>query len=980
MRKVQSSSRWHGIFKALGFGHREVSHKNAAVQSHLLRVEPLEQRTLLSATFQYDHIVSDAIAPSGSPPLTAFTPAQIRSAYGIDSISLGSVVGDGSGQTIAIIDAYDDPNIVGDLHQFDLQFGLNDPPSFQVLNETGGTTLPPASGTSGWSVEESLDVEWAHAIAPQANLILFEADSPTNQDLISTAVNTARNTPGVVAVTMSFGMPEEYVDHETELDNAFTTPDGHPGVTFVASTGDSGWPAYPALSPNVVAVGGTTLNAQYGTYAGETGWSDSGGGISAVESQPSYQKGLVVHNGNSIVDPGGMRAIPDIAFDADPSSGVVVYDSYDFGSSSPWVQVGGTSLSSPCWAGLVAIADQLRASEGLGPLNSSQTLNALYSLPSADFHDITTGYNGYYAAGPGYDLVTGLGSPVASALVPQLALAGSSGPVVVVNVTHNGDFAEGDGNTYRITVSNIGSSATFGEVDLADTLPAGFTATAFTTTDQNWSVNLSTLTATTSESLAPGASYPVFTLTVNGPAGVPHTVINTATVSGGGETIIAAETAVDPTFIGYVRVWTGGADNNNWSDDDNWEDPVTSQNGVGIVAGDQLVFAGDTQQSTVDDLPAGTTFDSITFETSGFTISGNDVTLSPRNGVAVMDADVAGVLALPITLGCMSTVEIAGSGKLDLTAAATIDTTVYNLTIDCDADSTGSQWAAPIVGATGLTKIGPGTLTLRGANSYGGFTEIQNGTLIVTGGNERLPTGTVVILGDHYADTAGVLQLGDTSGYSNQILAGLTTSDSNDYGYSNSCVVGGNSAYSTLTINSTSYPWCFYGVLGGDGSNQNNLALTMEGTGSELIAQTDTYSGDTHFDGGTLIVGSVDALGTGNLYLAGGVIHNFTGGSATLSNPIVVQPNTTTECYSSSGLTFKGDISGSGTIRVLFGSVWLAGSDNSGFNGTFETNGFTTTYFTSPGAGKRERYMGGLWHTRRRHRRYVDRPIRRSFR
>ena len=126
------------------------------------------------------------------------TPAQIRTAYGISSITVGSITGNGAGQTIAIIDAYDDPNIVSDLQQFDAYwtqhgYPMPDPPSFKVLNETGGTTPPTASGSTGWSLEEALDVEWAHAVAPQANLILFEADTPTDEDLVSTAVNTAQH-------------------------------------------------------------------------------------------------------------------------------------------------------------------------------------------------------------------------------------------------------------------------------------------------------------------------------------------------------------------------------------------------------------------------------------------------------------------------------------------------------------------------------------------------------------------------------------------------------------------------------------------------------------------------------------------------------------------------------------------------------------------------------------------------------------------
>ena len=518
-----------------------------------------------SAGLQFDHVIynphagqrlhlttASVISPAAAAPLSfpapvGMTPQQIRTAYGISSIMLGSVVGDGTGQTIAIIDAYNAPNFVNstdpnfdssDLHLFDVEFGLPDPPSFLKLNQTGGTTLPVASGSTGWSVEESLDVEWAHAIAPQANIILFEANSNDDSDLITTAVNTARNWPGVTAISMSFGESESNSDASEE--SVFSTPSGHPGVTFLASTGDSAAPGgLPAFSPNVVAVGGTTLTINSSTcaYVSETGWSDSGGGESQYEAEPSYQR--------ACKSP-ACAQIPDVSFDADPNSGVAIRDSYDYGSSDPWIQVGGTSVSSPCWAGLVAIADQLRSSQGLGSLDGpTETLPYLYALNAADFHDITSGNNGY-PAGPGYNMVTGIGSPRADALVPDLA--SFSAPDLTVAATHSGNFTQGDvGDTYTITVGNAGNAATSGTVSLVDSLPSGLTATAFS--GPGWTTNLATLTATRNDALAAGVSYPALTLTVNVAANAPTSVINTATVSGGGEVYAGGDTATDPTTI-----------------------------------------------------------------------------------------------------------------------------------------------------------------------------------------------------------------------------------------------------------------------------------------------------------------------------------------------------------------------------------------------------------------------------------------------
>ncbi len=370
-----------------------------------------------------------ALQPLGAIPASGLTPQQICTAYSVNQITFGSVSGNGSGQTIAIVDAYDDPSLVDstspsfgtcDLARFDQQLGLPDPPSFTKLNETGGTTLPGTDSSGDWEIEESLDVEWAHAIAPQASIVLIECNSAGISDLLMSGAPTAAALPGVSVVSMSFGTYE--AGWETEVDSSLTTPSGHQGVTFIASTGDDGAPGeYPAYSPNVVAVGGTSLSLNGdNSYKSETGWAGSGGGTSTYESEPSYQQS---------VQTSGQRTIPDVAFDADPNTGVDIYDSYH--QSSPWMQVGGTSVSAPCWAGLIAVANQGRVAAGGTTLDGpSQTLPAFYSLPSSNFHDITSGNNGSNA-GPGYDLVTGIGSPVSNLLIPDLAVYQMPDKVVV---------------------------------------------------------------------------------------------------------------------------------------------------------------------------------------------------------------------------------------------------------------------------------------------------------------------------------------------------------------------------------------------------------------------------------------------------------------------------------------------------------------------------------------------------------------------
>lgn len=403
-------------------------------------------------------------APYSSPQ--GYQPDQIRGAYGI--------TGTGAGQTIAIVDAYDDPNIYGDLDAFDARFGTASnglasraASSFLTKYSLPGTTAAPKdpSGTlGGWGIEISMDVEWAHALAPQANILLVEApnafglDQSGNPVGLLAAIDYARKQPGVSVVSMSFSLPEAALAaagiSEQVFDSYFTTPGGHTPVTFVAATGDSGayenigtpsnpnyvlTVSYPAASPNVLAVGGSVLTVGPGnSYSSESGWTLSGGGVSAQEGQPSYQAGQTGYSN---------RTIPDVSFDA--GGGVSVYDSYDPGpgSSTNWYDEGGTSFGTPAWAALVAEADRIRSSNGLSPLDGpTQTLPAIYSLPQGDFHDIADNTsNGAYSATAGYDLVTGRGTPIANTLVPDLAapwreLNSSGAPFFGPTVDAKGDL------------------------------------------------------------------------------------------------------------------------------------------------------------------------------------------------------------------------------------------------------------------------------------------------------------------------------------------------------------------------------------------------------------------------------------------------------------------------------------------------------------------------------------------------------------
>lgn len=354
--------------------------------------------------------------------LAGFYPVSVTTAYGSTQVKFGSTTGDGTGQTIAIVDAYDDANAAADLATFDAKVGLPAPPSFTKLFQDGTTNYPPVDPTGGWEVEESLDIEWAHAMAPGANIILVEATNNSNANL-NTAVATAAALPGVSVVSMSYGGGEG--SDELANDAVFKTPAGHQGVTFLASSGDDTSGGYPAFSPNVVAVGGTSLYVNPdNSYNHETWWNDAldsagGQGLSIYEQEPSYQLGF---------QSTGFRSVPDISLIADPATGVWIYDSTPQGGTSGWLVIGGTSLACPATAGLVAIANQGRVQLGGTTLDGpNQTLPAIYSLPTSDYNAMSTVTDIKGTTIP----TTGLGSPKAPSFVPDLAAYGMADQLVV---------------------------------------------------------------------------------------------------------------------------------------------------------------------------------------------------------------------------------------------------------------------------------------------------------------------------------------------------------------------------------------------------------------------------------------------------------------------------------------------------------------------------------------------------------------------
>ena len=311
-----------------------------------------------------------------------YSPSQIKAAYNLPSTG-------GAGTTIAIIDVYDTPTIQSDLAVFCNQFGL--PPADLEVHEMPQTS----NSNSTWTLETALDVEWAHAIAPQAKILLVEAQSPSDDGLLP-AVDYARSRSDVVAISMSWGGDE--FAQELSYDYHFTSMYG---AVFFASSGDTGaGVSWPACSPNVVAVGGTTLTLNPdGTVASETAWSGSGGGISAYEPKPAYQAAYGIT--------GSKREVPDVAFNAAQNPGFAVYQ------SGSWYRVYGTSAGAPQWAAIQAL--------GLSCSNTNFYQRASSPAYASYFRDITSGSNGAFNAAANYDLVTGLGSPLTTNFAPPPA-------------------------------------------------------------------------------------------------------------------------------------------------------------------------------------------------------------------------------------------------------------------------------------------------------------------------------------------------------------------------------------------------------------------------------------------------------------------------------------------------------------------------------------------------------------------------------
>ena len=433
--------------------------------------------------------VSSALAPPTESKCFAigrrcFAPQAVYAAYNLGPLYQEGL--NGHGETIAIVDSFGSDTIAHDLHVFDQAFNVQamcgeegvtcapGMPWFKVTSFQGspGTFVPPANHSPGqeaksaWALEVSLDVEWAHSIAPEANILLVTV--PTAETLGVQGFPLMMNAEQALVdrgmanvISQSFAAAEESFGSTQSLLNlrhAYIAAAQH-HVTVLGSSGDGGtangmkqpvgkggslipYPTvvWPASDPLVTAVGGTYLctdpsatttrtvdsadppgRCPANPGVAEVGWVASGGGYSHVFAKPSYQDALPA--GSTAI--GSMRGVPDVAYEASALTGVLVYDSLDGG----WFIVGGTSVSCPNWAGLVAIADQLNGG-GLGLINPAlYKIGANAAKYAADFYDVTTGTNQTDSSIPGYpattgwDPVTGLGTPNAANLIPDLVAA-----------------------------------------------------------------------------------------------------------------------------------------------------------------------------------------------------------------------------------------------------------------------------------------------------------------------------------------------------------------------------------------------------------------------------------------------------------------------------------------------------------------------------------------------------------------------------
>ena len=545
---------------------------------------------------------------AGSGVVATYTPAQIRSAYGMAALpasftglSAAQAALLGAGQTIYIVDAMDDPNLQSELTAFNQKFGLpvctlkpvatnaalplaaasatSCELSVVYTTASGAMTTTAPAYDAGWATEITLDVQWAHATAPLARIILIEAPDASLNSLLAAIQLANKMGPGIVS--MSFGANEG--NWTASVDNAFTGT----GMSYLAATGDNGAAvSWPSVSSKVLAVGGTTLTYSGSGSRSEVSWSGTGGGTSAYTSLPSYQNNTVP-GFSSTFGSTTRRIVADVAFNADPSTGQYVAVIAAGSSSVSWVSAGGTSLSTPQWAGILAVANatrKLNSKTALGAPHSN-LYGAIASVPgtyASAFNDIAKGSNGSCAActaKSGYDLLSGLGTPNISSLLTSLTgVASAPTAPVVSGASINGKtfvalsftVAASSANPLSYTLSGAPSGMTISSSGIV-TWPKPVAGTY-------------AVTVTAKDSKTGLSGQAVYTVTI---VAQPAPVVNAASITGKVGSALTFNPSVSaPNPVSYTLSGAPSGMSINSAGQISWPAPVLGNYAVTVIAKD----------------------------------------------------------------------------------------------------------------------------------------------------------------------------------------------------------------------------------------------------------------------------------------------------------------------------------------------------------------------------------------------------------
>jgi subtilase family serine protease len=594
------------------------------------------------------HPILASASPDAIPAGVGYGPSQLQSAYNLTSASAAN----GAGRTIAIVDAFDDPTAAADLATYRSSAGLPPVPSFKKLNQNGATSpLPSEAPTSDdWTLEESLDLDMASAICPLCNIVLVEATNDSG-----TGLDVAENAAASVAGYISNSWGGEESSSDTTLDSSDFN---HPGDVITASAGDSDFGViYPATSPNVVAVGGTRLS----TASNARGWTESvwntsagsegtGSGCSSVEPQPSWQTALGLTGCSRRID-------NDVAADADPATGVAVYDTSN--GDGGWNEVGGTSASSPMLAAMYALA----GSAGTTPADDIYT-------HKTNFFDVTTGNDGSCSpaylctAETGYDGPTGIGTPDGVAGL----VSGAAGNTVAVTSPGNQTGTVGTAVSLQIHASDSASGQTL--TYKATGLPAGLSISSsglISGTPTTAATSSVAVTATDTTGASGSAS---FTWTIS--------------TTGGGSCSTHTQLLGNPGFeTGSAAPWTSTAG-------------VINENGAGETSHSGSWYAwldgyGTTHTDTLSQtvtIPAGCTATSFSFwlhidtaettTTTAFdklTITANGTTIATFSNLNHNTGYTQHTFSLGSFAGSSVTVKFSGTEDSSLQTSFVVDDT-----------------------------------------------------------------------------------------------------------------------------------------------------------------------------------------------------------------------------------------------------------------------------------------------------------------